>query len=379
MARRDKGSGSLTEVAGGRWRLRAYAGRDPVTGRYRYASRTVEAKTITAARKALVAFVAEHEGAPTGSNATVRALMDDWVRHLESVGRAPRTITEARRTIDAVIDPVLGDVPLNELTARHVDEWLRTTDRLRPASRRRYFAILSAALGQAVRWGWIDRNPADRATLPELRPAAITVPDKREISALIDAMPHEVWKMALRLAVMTGARRGELCAFRWTDVEPDRLHIRRSVFRQQGETVEKGTKGGQERVIVLIEPVREILEAWAAWCGAQAADNGVDLADDAFLLSTWPDFSRPLNPDTLSAHVRRATKELGLDHLHLHSLRHFAATEMLAAGVGVRDVAEALGHADGGRLALQVYGHPTTERQKAAAAAMASALPPGHS
>jgi site-specific recombinase XerD len=60
----------------------------------------------------------------------------------------------------------------------------------------------------------------------------------------------------------------------------------------------------------------------------------------------------------------------------MHSLRHFAATEMLAAGVDIRQVADTLGHADGGTLALQVYTHPTSDRQRAAAAAMAAALMP---
>ncbi len=126
----------------------------------------------------------------------------------------------------------------------------------------------------------------------------------------------------------------------------------------------------------MLDPrVSELMAAWKLACQDRATEAGSVLADDAFILSQWPDSPRPVNPDTFSAHVRRATKELGMDHLHFHSLRHYAATEMLAQGIGVRDVAEALGHADGGRLALQVCSHPTSERQKAAAAAMARALP----
>jgi integrase len=59
---------------------------------------------------------------------------------------------------------------------------------------------------------------------------------------IIDAMPGEEWKMALRLAVVTGMRRGELCALRWNDIDPDAIHVRRSFYRHAGETVEKSTK-----------------------------------------------------------------------------------------------------------------------------------------
>jgi integrase len=55
-----------------------------------------------------------------------------------------------------------------------------------------------------------------------------------------------------------------------------------------------------------------------------------------------------------------------MPHVHLHSLRHFAATEMLSAGIDPRNAAEVLGHANPS-LTLSLYGHPTNERQRQAA------------
>ena len=65
--------------------------------------------------------------------------------------------------------------------------------------------------------------------------------------------------------------------------------------------------------------------------------------------------------------------ELALRHVHLHSLRHFAATELLAAGVNPRDAANRLGHADP-LLTLRVYAHASDERQRDAAQHAESAL-----
>lgn len=376
-ARRDKGSGSVDLKRPGVYRLRVYVGKDPLTGKARYASKTVNAKTITEARRQLREFITEQQGQVVGTDATVRTLMAEWVRHLESMNRAARTVTEARLTVDRVILPAIGDVPIRDLTARHIDQMYQAHAHLKPSSRRRYHAVLSAALEQAVTWDWIERNPAKRASIPPHEESVVRLPTRAEVSALIDAMPTEIWKMALRLAVLTGARRGELCGLRWSDIDGEGIHIRRSVYRLKGETHEKRTKGGRERLVALDPAVENIVALWAIECDVRATDAGLGMPDrDSFVLSAWPDCSRPLNPDTLSAHVRRAAVELGMGHVHLHSIRHFAATEMLSAGIDVRQVADTLGHADGGKLALRTYGHPTDDRQRAAAAAMARGLTP---
>jgi integrase len=59
--------------------------------------------------------------------------------------------------------------------------------------------------------------------------------------------------------------------------------------------------------------------------------------------------------------------------VHLHSLRHFAATEMLAAGIDPRNAAEVLGHANPS-LTLSLYGHATNERQRQAAEVLGRAF-----
>jgi integrase len=97
-----------------------------------------------------------------------------------------------------------------------------------------------------VRWGWIDRNPAERAQPPPLGHVELQVPTVEEVQALLSAgaKRNERWGMLLSLAVLTGARRGELCALRWTDIEGERIRIRRSPYRAGTDRGEKSTKGG---------------------------------------------------------------------------------------------------------------------------------------
>jgi integrase len=314
----------------------------------------------------------------------VRSLVEEWLRHSEARGRAPRTLYDARRSAETAIFPEFGDVRISELTPRHLDEWYRKLatgegrDRpLKPTSIRRHHAVLSAALGQAVRWGWLERNPAERAQPPPLGRTELKVPTPDEVRALLarGTQRNERWGMLLSLAVLTGARRGELCAVRWTDIEVETIRIRRSLYRAGTDRGEKGTKGGRERWVVVAPAGQALLEAWRTRCIELAGAVGVTLVPDAFVVSPLPDGSRPVNPETFSSVVHKLCQELGMPHVHLHSLRHFAATEMLAAGVDPRNAAEILGHASP-TLTLGLYGHATADRQRAAAEVLARTLAP---
>jgi integrase len=186
-----------------------------------------------------------------------------------------------------------------------------------------------------VRWGWLDRNPAERAQPPELGQASHRVPTSDEVRSLLTRAQADSdrWGMLVALALLTGARRGELCALRWTDVDGDIVRIRRSVYRAGDERGEKETNGGRERPIPIGTQGVGLLQLWRVRCEERAAAVGVQLATDGFVVSNFPDTSRPVNPDSFSSAVHRICVDLEMPHVHLHSLRHFAATEMLAAGI----------------------------------------------
>jgi DNA-binding transcriptional regulator YhcF (GntR family) len=68
-------------------------------------------------------------------------------------------------------------------------------------------------------------------------------------------------------------------------------------------------------------------------------------------------------------------KRLGLRSTRLHALRHYSATELLAAGVDLRTVAGRLGHGGGGTTTLRVYAAWVEEADQRAAETMAKIIP----
>lgn len=380
MSRRPQGIGSLDErpPGSGSWRWRMRHGTDPVTGKPRMLTRTIKAKTRSAAQKQVQAILAELDEHPTsGSSAPLSAVLEEWLRHTEARGRSPHTVDSARRCVHNVLIPALGDVPVGQLTGRQIDAFYDEllARPVSPATVRRHHAVLSAALSQAVKWGWIDANPCAKASPPAVPRKPLVVPSPEEIQAIVRGLTemNEVYGMAAFLAASTGARRGELCALRWTDLHDGLLDISASLWRIAGETGTKSTKSGRERIIPVVGVVAEALVAWHERCARLAQTAGVTMPEDAYILSSWPDGTRPINPDSLSSAFTRTAKALDLGHVHFHSLRHFAATEMLAAGVSPKDAADVLGHANP-TMTLNVYAHSTAERQRAAMEAIGKAL-----
>jgi integrase len=279
-----------------------------------------------------------------------------------------------------MLDPDLGRLPLRRVTAQRIDAYYASLARereLSPASIRHVHAVLRGALGQAVRWGWIPTNPATNASPPKLRRREITPPPIDATRRLLDAADaHDPdFGAVLRVLVATGARRGEVCGLRWSDIDAagSTVTIRRSVASVAGGTVVKETKTHAARRIAVDSETLDALD--------RRRERAVHLAEacrlafdpDGYVFTSEPDGSRPLHPDTITGGFQRLCQRAGLDGIRLHDLRHLHATQLLAAGVPVRTVSGRLGHANAATT-LNVYAHFLEASDRVAADVIAGLL-----
>lgn len=391
----------MRERSPGHWQLRAFAGPDPVTGRPRQVARTFVGGERAAA-KALSALVTEVEaGKFDRTTATVGQLLDKWLEATESAQR-PRTVYENKRKIEARIRPVLGDVRLDRLEADTLDaayrRWL--ADGLSPATVHKFHSILSAACRQAVKWGWIDRAPTERATPPQPERKEMVVPTPLQLSALVAAAEADdpVLATAIALAALTGVRRGELVALRWSDIDlaGGRVRIARSLTVARGEQHTGPTKTHAVREIALDEIALEVLRRRWSYMTDLSARAASPIAGDPYVLSYNANCAVPANPDTFTHRFARLCEAMEgpalavlrrLDpkatradlapgerwHFRFHDLRHFSVTTLIAAGVDIRTVAERHGHARA-TMTLDRYAHALPERDREAAGVLGRAL-----
>jgi integrase len=230
-----------------------------------------------------------------------------------------------------------------------------------------------------VKWKWLAINPADNADKPPLPHPDPHPPSAAEAARLVnEAWKDPDWGTFVWAAMNLGARRAELCAMRWNDLDLDAglVVLRRSLFMDDdGQLKEKDTKTHQQRRIVLDPETVAVLREHLARCEARAQALDFELPADAYVFSPDPDGVAPLAPDTATQRYGRMAGRLGIATV-LHSLRHYSATELVAAGVDIRTVAGRLGHGGGGATTLRVYAAWRSEADQRAATTLASRMPP---
>lgn len=372
--------GTKSEIRPGVWRLRVFVGTDPATGSPRQLSRTVRGGSRSADAE-LARFLTEVAAgqAPMGSDQPLGEFLDSWLGFIEP-HRSPTTIRGYRDKVRRW-KAVLGNKKVSKLTAQDLDRvyarWLE--DGVAPVTVRHCHRVLAAALRQAQRRGLVTCCVTDLA-----RPPAVLHRQTPDIdpqvwqSVVLDLKQREpVTAMAVLLAGVTGARRGELCGLRWSDIDPVRCQVTVARSIRHGldktELVVAPTKTGRSRRVSLDARTLDLLGQYRQQAQEWAAAARVELAPDAYVLSLDPTGRTPLKPDTITAGFARSVRRVGA-RLRFHDLRHMSASLLIGAGTDVSTVAARLGHADPSTT-LRIYAHAFEARDRQAAEVMGALLP----
>ena len=382
------GTGTLRSIGPRRWRLRVFAGRGS-NGAVRHINRTFTG-TETQARRELARVSAEVQRGQlsiTGRE-PFGELLDRWLAQIEPT-RRPKTIAEYRAKIEHRIRPALGSTRIDRIRPAQLDalyrQWL--DEGLSPTTVHHHHAIISTALRQAERW---------RLDLVQPRPASVPAADASggaHHPRPVTAPRSDRWRRAVRGPHaryrnrpgdwLTGARRGELCALRWSDLDlaAGTVRIARSLT-VVGAVVHVGpTKTHAERKMALGEVGVDTLLRRRLRMEEFAAQVGVPLDPDPFVLSASdaPRADRNLMPDRLSQRFTKLCRTLGIS-FRFHDLRHFAATQLIAGLRGGASPARLLeASRSAGRpehTTLRIYSHAITDRDEHAADVLGALLPP---
>jgi integrase len=264
-------------------------------------------------------------------------------------------------------------MPLADITPLHLNrEWKRLlacgghhrrTKAPRPLSKktvRNIAGVLSSVFSRAIRWGLLAVNPVTNSEPP--------IPAKRKGISLTTAQLDLLiggatgpWCMTTYLIVdaALGARRGEVLALRWPDIdESGRVTIARSLCQTRDGLIFKSTKEENILVIGLPPSARVALEAHRKRQDEFRAKFGPDYRHDLDLIFAEPD-GTPLKPNSISATVSALFKRLKIPKpkgAALHLLRHSHGSHMLANGVPLVVVSQRLGHSSV-RTTAEIYSH----------------------
>jgi integrase len=357
---------------GNTWRVHVYLGVDARIGKQRYLTRTVRG-TKRDAEKVRADLVAQAVHGKFGETAagTVADVTERWLEHLEP-DISPATASAYRVYLRNWIVPRIGEKKVDRLRPADLDRFYASLRKhLSPASVLKVHSILRAALGQAVRWQMITENPATHASPPRPVRPAVQAPTPDDVARLLAAAQAEDPEFALylRLAAVTGARRGELCALRWTDLDMQgkQVVVARSLTVGDKGLIEKRTKTDRARRLALDDATVAVLREQRRLAEERARACNVELLPKAYVFARDPEGKEPWRPDSgATGRFMRLRDQLGLEGIRLHDLRHYVATHLLEAGVPVRAVSERLGHSNA-TTTLGIYAHavPATDQRSA--------------
>ena len=314
---------------------------------------------------------------------TFVAFLHEWLDHRDTVGDlAPATVSQYRRSI-AQIDPATGSRRLDQLTAADLDRCYhhhlttggRNGEGRSPRTTRLLHSVIRKALSDAVRKGLIGTNQADGATPPASRltkPPEPNVWSANEGSAFLKAPWLPISRRTLwQVAFHSGLRRSELCGLQWDDLDADCLHVVRKRTTADHEVVEGRPKTDRSRRTVhLSSTTLGALSTWKLRQAEMSLRIGAGRPEAIFTNAEHV----PWHPDAMSRawarDARRASEEnLVTRPMRLHDVRHWHATQLLAANTDIRTVADRLGHADAA-FTINTYTHSSSDSDRAAAAAI---------
>ncbi|GAA0628919.1 hypothetical protein GCM10009547_35740 [Sporichthya brevicatena] len=382
-----RAEGSIELLPSGRYRVRVYAGRDALTGRQMYLRAT--ARTKTEAKAELARLVSQiHDRRQPKASISMAQAIEQWrevVRHEAS------TRERNEQLIRLYIEPTLGKKPVHKITAEQLELLYsrllkcralcsgrpkagHQCEPLAPNTVRKVHFIIRSVLDRAVRWKFLSVNEAELAEPPASHRHEPDPPTPEEARALLaEASRDPDWALLLFLTMVLGWRRGELCALRWTDVNLKDGYI--TIERSHWGGVEKRTKTNQTRRVALdqhsVDQLQELRKRRQAACAAL----GVEWSRDSFVFSRAADGTTPLTPSSVTQRYRKLAVKLDLRSTRLHSLRHYSATELIAANVDVRTVAGRLGHGSGGTTTLRTYAGWSADADRRAAEKIAGLIP----
>src|SRR5262245_17267211 len=295
---------------------------------------------------------------------TVKELAAGWLA--SKADRRPSTRYCWENHVHVHIVPAIGDVRVDQVTPRLVEERLRNAirERLEPQTVNKVLGTLTSIYDYGARHGVIDRNPAKLAERLRVGTAEIVpgteaksetagreidpdeVPSPEEVKRLLVASAPGVFRTFFLTAALTGARSGELLSLTWDDVdfEGGEIHIRRGVtWARTREDREKGIKGPRyfapknktsRRSVGMPSELASALKRWKLGCPPSRDALVFPKADGMAM------HRKVLAEQGLSPALARA----GLRRFGAHALRHFFASELIRRGYPPTEVAARLGH-----------------------------------
>ena len=363
--KRGHGDGGIDERGENSWRLRYRVGGRRFT-------KTMHG-TKSEAQKALRNLL--HAGDAGDHVAPDKMTLGQWIDHWVSIGCpgskrrkqvGERSIERYAELLRCHVTPTLGGRPLQQLQSSEIDAlYVRLAEKISARTAHHAHSVFGACLATATRTGKIARNPmlkVEKIPSPNEADHGMAL-EEEELSTLVKGFKSAALFPIVAVAAFTGARRNEVLALQWADLDVEKKTLR--IERAIEETIKYGLrlKGPKKEdhkrtiaidddtfALLVAERERHLRIVAGVPDGAAVDLSLMKLPAGALMFPNPPgpgegfSFSKLRNPrNTTKEFVRKATA-LGFPGLRFHDLRGTHETHLLDAGMSPAAVAKRCGH-----------------------------------
>ncbi len=305
---------------------------------------------------------------------TVHQLYDEFIK-IKQFEVRENTLRTLRRRLELYVIPELGGCRLNELTAARLQRWKQTVEQQnnfknpsQPLSlimKQNLYGALREMLNYAIRMEYLAKNPLmtvgnfknpyelkkemDFYT-PEEFKKFISTARERAKRAEKDGNSYE-WNFYVffSIAFYTGLRKGEINALKWTDLEGNIIHVRRSIAqRLHGSDKETPPKNRSSiRDVQMPLPLIKTLD------DHRKRQEKLSGFSESFYICGG---EICLRNTTLQQRNQQYAQNAGIKRIRIHDFRHSHASFLANNGINIQEIARRLGHSDV-EITWNVYAH----------------------
>ena len=335
----------------GKAQYRVFVSYKDVDGKYRKISKIVYGSAEAKMEELTLLNQLGETSSP--SAITVRMLYEEC-RDSKKKEIRQSTLEKTESILKNNVFPYIGDERLDKLTTKRLQKWKNDVSEkdIKTSTKNNAYRELNTLLNYATKMGYLKQNPLkniDRFRdpyfthkkealhyyTPEQFRKYIAVAEQNKDNSVTDSGIY----VFFNIAYYTGMRKGEINALKWSDIEGNVVHVRRSVSQK--------TKGGEQetppknessyrslqmpqKLVFVLEQHRALQERIKGYSTDFRVCGGVSTLSDTNIE----------NKNTLFA------KEAGLPHIRIHDFRHSHASLLANEGINIQEIARRLGHSN---------------------------------
>lgn len=328
-----------------------------------------------------VLFEEECRGGATSSAIKFDTFFTQWFDEYAKLKVKAKTL-QTYRWLEKRIRVEIGHLRIDKITTRDIQRLvvkLHSEDQSQKTIKH-YVSLISTVYRYAIKYQLVSKNPCSGVDFPRndsREREILTLPEVQQLFALLNHEPDEnlQYVLFLTLAVYTGCRRGELLGLERKDFDLSSglVSVRRAAYQSKalGHYTDTPKTKTSLRTLKLPLEVIALLTRYLDHQNAYAATLGDKWQDTDRLFTSWD--GSYIYTNAPERFYKAFCAKHGLRVVTLHSLRHLNASLLINAGLDVKTVQAALGHAHA-TTTMNIYAHQFQTAQARACEAVSNAL-----